>query len=241
MNPLTTYHSVAVRLQSWIHSGELPAGSQLPSERRICERLGVSRVNARDALHLLEGKGLIYRLNRIGWFVASAPFIYDPTRAHSLLEEANTHHRQLDTQLIKAERIPAPASVSQKLAVSATTGVLQVVRRRAVDGRWVLLETCYFREDRFPGLLQQNLKGSLTRLTQNVYGYKRRQLDVAISSKLLSEYQALQLRVREGSAALKLVRDVIVEQACIAVEIEYWLHDAIEMRMRGQATLKDTF
>lgn len=70
MNPATTYHSVAASVQSWIHSGELHPGTQLPSERSLCERLGVSRVNARDALHLLEGQGLIYRLNRIGWFVA---------------------------------------------------------------------------------------------------------------------------------------------------------------------------
>ncbi|MBN7769800.1 UTRA domain-containing protein [Marinobacter daepoensis] len=240
MSPPTTYHSVAARLQSWIYSGELPAGSQLPSERRLCERLGVSRVNARDALHFLEGQGLIYRLNRIGWFVAPAPFIYDPTRAHSLLEEAKTHHRRLDTELIMANRASAPAAVCSRLKISAAATTFHVVRRRAVDGRWVLLETCFFREDRFPDLLEQNLNGSLTGITQNVYGYEQRQLNVAISSKPLAEHQAQQLRVREGSPALKLIRDVIVEQTCVAVEIEYWLHDAIEMRMCGQAQQQAT-
>ncbi|MGO1659330.1 MAG: UTRA domain-containing protein [Marinobacter sp.] len=236
MNPATTYHSVAASVQSWIHSGELHPGTQLPSERSLCERLGVSRVNARDALHLLEGQGLIYRLNRIGWFVAPAPFIYDPTRTHSLLEEARTHNRALDTQLILSERKPPPARISRKLGLSAIIPTLNVIRRRAVEGRWVLLEACYFREEDFPGLLERSLTNSLTGLVRDVYGYNNRRLDVAISSKPLTTLQAQRLLVRDGSPALKLERDVIVSGRCIAVETEYWLHDAIEMRVRGQTT-----
>lgn len=234
MNPPSTYHSVAASVQSWILSGELPAGSKIPSERQLCERLGVSRVNARDALHFLEGQGLIYRLNRIGWFVAPAPFIYDPTRTHSLLDEARIHNRRLDTDLITAERKTAPARINKKLELPATGQVFHVIRRRAVDGRWVLLEACYFREENFANLLAQNLTGSLTGLVRDIYGYGKRRLDVAISSKPLNERQAQILRVREGSPALKLERDVIVEGDCIAVETEFWLHDAIEMRVQGR-------
>ncbi|MEQ9546216.1 MAG: UTRA domain-containing protein [Marinobacter sp.] len=235
MPPPTTYHSVAASVKSWIESGELHPGSQLPSERNLCDRLGVSRVNARDALHLLEGQGWIYRLNRIGWFVAPAPFIYDPTRTHSLLDEAIAHNRRLDTELIAAERKPASAHINRKLGLPATSSALNVTRRRAVDGRWVLLETCYFREADFSGLLEQDLRGSLTRLVREVYGYSSPQLDVAISSKPLTEPQAHRLLVREGSPALKLERNVIVSGHCIAVEIEHWLHAAIEMRMRASS------
>ncbi|SFM13072.1 UTRA domain-containing protein [Marinobacter zhejiangensis] len=236
MNPPSTYHSVAANLQSWIMSGELPPGSKLPSERRLCERLGVSRVNARDAMHFLEGQGLIYRLNRIGWFVAPAPFIYDPTRTHSLLDEAKSQNRKLDTELIQAARVPAPLAIARKFGIPATTEVLNVLRRRAVDGRWVLLESCYYQEDDFPNLLDQDLTASLNALVRNTYGFKRRRQNIGISSKPLDQVQAQQLRVREGSPSLKLSRDVIVDGRCVVAEAEHWLHDAIEMRMRGRTT-----
>lgn len=100
----------------------------------------------------------------------------------------------------------------------------------------MLLEACYFREEDFPGLLERSLTNSLTGLVRDVYGYNNRRLDVAISSKPLTTLQAQRLLVRDGSPALKLERDVIVSGRCIAVETEYWLHDAIEMRVRGQTT-----
>jgi len=236
MNSLTTYHSVAARLQSSIHSGELASGSKLPSERGICEQLGVSRVNARDALHFLEAQGLIYRLNRIGWFVSPAPFIYDPTQTHSLRDEARAQNRQLETELISANRIAAPAVIARKLELSATAAVLNVVRRRSVDGRWVLLESCYYREEDFPDLLSKDLTGSLNALVRDAYGFKKRRQDIGISSKPLNQTQAQQLQVREGSPALKLSRDLIVDGRCIVAETEHWLHDAIEMSIRGRTT-----
>lgn len=233
----TTYHTVAANLQRWIQSGDLPPGSPLPSERALCDRLGVSRVNARDALHFLENQGLVYRMNRVGWFVAPEVFIYDPTRTHSLLDEARHHQRRLTTELLTAELMVPPRQVARRLGMSEQPQAFQVMRRRAVDGRWVLLEQCWFRQAAFPELLEQDLSGSLTALVRDRYGYRQRQLEVAISSKPLTNDQAQHLRVREGSAALQLVREVQAGGECIVVEVEYWLHDAIEMRMGGRSAV----
>lgn len=42
-----------------IESGDYPPGSQLPSERAMCETLGVSRVSLREAIAGLEALGLV--------------------------------------------------------------------------------------------------------------------------------------------------------------------------------------
>lgn len=53
-----------------ILQGELPPGAPL-NDRRLAELLGISRTPVRDALHRLEGSGLIERRGRHGWTVSS--------------------------------------------------------------------------------------------------------------------------------------------------------------------------
>src|SRR4051812_28742507 len=65
--PLTPFPRRPVRLAlpviealvDQIVSGELPAGSQLPSEPALCEIFGVSRITMREAVKSLEEKGLV--------------------------------------------------------------------------------------------------------------------------------------------------------------------------------------
>src|SRR5918992_423458 len=49
----------ADQLLEMVVSGGLEPGERLPSERELCERLGVSRTVVREALNLLEARGLI--------------------------------------------------------------------------------------------------------------------------------------------------------------------------------------
>jgi GntR family transcriptional repressor for pyruvate dehydrogenase complex len=53
------YRQVAEQIQSSVMRGDLNAGDRLPSERDLAEQLGVSRTVIRDALRLLEERGLI--------------------------------------------------------------------------------------------------------------------------------------------------------------------------------------
>ncbi|MEQ5834137.1 UTRA domain-containing protein [Marinobacter sp. NFXS9] len=235
MTQRATYQSVAAHIQDRIEAGELTIGRRLPSERQLCEQLQVSRANARDALHHLENRGLIYRLNRIGWYVSPPVFIYDPTRTHSILHEARQHQRSLETELISAKRETVSVAITRTLGLSSQTPVYKVIRRRSIDGRWALLESCYYREDAFEGLLEQDLSGSLTDLVSRHYGYRQRSLNIGISSTCLNDQQALCLQVREGSPALRLERSVCVYGQCLIVEMEHWLHDTVEMRVKGES------
>ena len=61
---------VARRLEKAIFEGRLPPGKRLASERVLSRELGVSRPVLREALHLLEDRGLVAIAHGKGTFVA---------------------------------------------------------------------------------------------------------------------------------------------------------------------------
>src|SRR5687767_15766889 len=48
-------------------------GDPLPSDAELCERFGVSRMTARQAVQRLANEGLLYRVSGRGTFVAQDP------------------------------------------------------------------------------------------------------------------------------------------------------------------------
>jgi DNA-binding FadR family transcriptional regulator len=67
-----TYELLAQRLLQLIASREIAPGAPIPSERELVERFGVGRSSVREALRVLESKGLIYQKGK-GRFVVSEP------------------------------------------------------------------------------------------------------------------------------------------------------------------------
>lgn len=58
------------QIRDLITSGQLNAGDRLPSERKLCERLGVGRTHLRDALRKLEFYGILKTHPQSGTVVA---------------------------------------------------------------------------------------------------------------------------------------------------------------------------
>lgn len=63
------YEQVAETLASEVETGRFPAGSRLPSEQKLSEMYGVSRVTVRQALSVLRDRGLVEAVPRSGSFV----------------------------------------------------------------------------------------------------------------------------------------------------------------------------
>jgi len=74
---LTLTDASVQALQQAIQDGVFPRGSQLPPEKELVIRLGVSRTTLREALRALEQAGLIVRRRGLGTFVAETPMMKD--------------------------------------------------------------------------------------------------------------------------------------------------------------------
>lgn len=54
-----TYEAVVEQIKRKIMKGDLAAGASLPTERELCEELGVSRSSVREAMRTLEALGVV--------------------------------------------------------------------------------------------------------------------------------------------------------------------------------------
>lgn len=64
------YEEVMVRLAGLVEQGSLKPGDRLPSERLLSERMGVSRATLREALRVMQLRGLIESRRGAGTFIA---------------------------------------------------------------------------------------------------------------------------------------------------------------------------
>src|SRR6202167_3934499 len=63
------YEQIVMQIEESILKGTLKAGDQLPSERELAQRFGVSRTAVREAVKALREKGLVEAFSGRGTFI----------------------------------------------------------------------------------------------------------------------------------------------------------------------------
>jgi GntR family transcriptional regulator len=130
-----------------IESGDLPLGSQLPSEGKLSEMLGISRSTLREALGHLETYGMVTRQPGRGTFVTAPQELGGLERLEPfryLAELAHKEHRVVDRN---AEVIDATPELAKCLHVELNTKLICIQSIEAVgDTRCMYFED-YLIED----------------------------------------------------------------------------------------------
>ena len=100
------YHRVYREIAKGIESGVLQPGDRLPSERALCEQLGVSRATVRRAVEQLSADGLVVARGR-GSFVCGDAVSEPPNTLMGLSEVARSRGLEPTSQVLRAALRPA--------------------------------------------------------------------------------------------------------------------------------------
>lgn len=241
--PLSKSEQIRQTLHSYIDSGQLAAGQQLPAERALSERFATTRITVKEALSALEAEGLIYRAERRGWFVAPPRLIYDPARHTHFHQWIAEQQRSAETRLLGQGGELASSELCRWMDIDPFTPLYQIRRQRLIDGRPVLHVSHHLLASRFPWIEEQPLAGSLTELYLNEYGIGQGGARLEMTPVAARGEVASVLNLAQGSPVLRLVRVNYDEGGgLIDCDIEHWRHDAIRIcldtRPQGLAPLQ---
>lgn len=126
--PQDSATAVRARLQLLIENGLTASNGQLPTEREICETMGVNRRAVRRALETLEAEGLIWRKQGKGTFAGLAP---DPNQVLAAGIVGETDFMEVMAARLCIE--PGLAGMAAQKAMPADIDRMRNLARRTVE------------------------------------------------------------------------------------------------------------
>jgi GntR family transcriptional regulator len=138
---VTLTDSCVEALSQAIESGAYRPGSPLPSEPVLSEQLGVSRPTLREALRLLQERGLIQRKHGKGTFVRERPIVKELNQNFGITSMIRAAGYTPSTGESTVTASHADADIAARLGLEEGAPIWQVERVRLADGRPVVFST----------------------------------------------------------------------------------------------------
>ena len=172
----------------------LKPNSQIQSARELAAFYEVSTMTIRQALAALQADGLIYTIPGSGTYVAgeklSKKFVFI-----SFSEEIREKGMKPTSTILKAEKVSVTnKKLAEILQMQVGDFAYRILRVRSADGVPLALEDTHIPCENAPGLLDQDLKGSLYEIFKDVYERPVVRADSVVSPMILDKEQATVLK-----------------------------------------------
>ncbi|NUS10397.1 MAG: GntR family transcriptional regulator [Streptomyces sp.] len=186
-------------------------GDPIPSERALCEQLGVSRPTLRSAVDELVTTGLLVREHGRGMFVARAKITQElaPARDVYRLPQASGTWA---SRVLEFTTVQAGARVGRRLHISPAAEITYIARLRLVDGEPMAIEYLHVPAAIVPGLSPGDMEsGDFYDFLRERHGVRVHEAVQSIEPTVTNEEEARLIGVPVLSPALlfeRLTKDV---------------------------------
>jgi GntR family transcriptional regulator len=156
----------------------------------------------RQSLAALQADGLLYTIPGSGTYVAGEKLSKKLVFV-SFSEEIKEKGMKPSSQILKAEKVQVnDKKLAEVLQISVGDFAYRIKRVRLADGTPLSVEDTHIPCENAPGLLEQNLKGSLYEIFKEVYERPVVKADSSISPILLDKDQAQVLKAQVNTPSL---------------------------------------
>jgi GntR family transcriptional regulator len=132
------YRRIAADLRARIRTGQFPAGSVLPPQRRLSEDYDVTLMTMRQALRVLEEEGVIAQQAGRGTYVLPVAPSHHLQGLRSLADELGAQGVPLSTEVLGRQERRLPRDVARELGADEGARGLRLERLRSIEGRALL-------------------------------------------------------------------------------------------------------
>ena len=212
-------HSVAENLRrkllSDIGSGALAPGARLGSERELAEKYTVNRATLRQVLAALQEAGLVRRVagRAGGTFVSHAKVDRDLSRVVGVPAYLARQGYVAGTRILSTQMAVADETTRLALRLQPAALVIVIRRIRLADGTPISLDHAQFPADRFPGLLEMPLGGSVYELFEQEFATIPADAEELIEVVNATDEEAALLSVEPETSLLSITRTTFDENA----------------------------
>jgi GntR family transcriptional regulator len=191
-----------------IAAGQLRPGQRLGAERALAADLGVSRATLRQALAVLADGGVVRRVpgRGGGTFVSKDKIERDTSQVVGVPALLRSQGVVAGTRVLSAGLSAADEPVARALGLRRGDLVVDLNRIRLADGSPIVVEHARFPADRFLGLLELPLGGSVYELLDEHFGTHPAEAVERIEVVTASPDEAQVLDVPPGSPLLAITR-----------------------------------
>lgn len=205
---LPKYLQIAGHVRDQIVRGDLPPGSEVPSERELAVSWKVARPTAARALAALRVQGLVTSRQGAGTYVRAPGAVPRARERYARAADGSSMYGPGETvEFLAADVASAPEHVAEALQVGIGSDVVRRARRLwNAEGQPIELSTSWFASHlgaRAPRLLKpQRIEGGtaryLSRIIERHAAYGRDQ----VAARLASQEEARLLLLEEPAAVL---------------------------------------
>lgn len=216
------YRQLAATLRAEIARGLFNAGDALPTEKSLCDRFGISRHTAREALRLLSEDGLIERRQGAGSIVADRtnPAFASPTGDfESILQYAR------DATFVRLLSAWADRKILDEYGLEGRyrqfTGVRRINKESPLALTTILIDAAFAPDD----AAVDELDESMSEWIERQHSVRIEEVAQRMDATSVDAEAAGMLAVAAGSPALRTVRRYL-DAAGRVVVLSHSLHPA---------------
>lgn len=202
------YKTVKRHIIESVRHGEWKAGEVIPSEKKLCERFGVSMGTLRKAVDELSGEGFLVRHQGLGTFVATHnQDRYLFSFFHVVRQDGHKEYPKVE--LLEVGYVKADSHAAMMLGVDPGSRLFRFVNRLELGGAPIVIDEILLPETLFRGLTEKKLRerpATLYQLYQDTFGVTVISTRERLRAVKADPIKARLLRVMDGEPLLQVIR-----------------------------------